>query len=345
MKSSIVYFSLFVFSFSFSLQGEEREATNSIINFLQENVNKKVKQYNFIDEQGSHQLLYADEMVFKNIPSEWEDEVRNLFLVKVVPSAQEEQNVLGKSSYKSVEQTLMLDVVKARWSDGNWVKTGIEHEFIVGHPFLSEDGKRMFFISDMNGSVGGTDLFMAEKINGIWSEPIGLKYFTNSKENEYFPSISNNTLRYISKGKVTFIELSEFMHYVSKLESDKPVSKKSTQNNPTITSKNVYQPPLKSNTLEGVVYKIQLGLFRAPNWNVLNSEFSKYGNLENTINDGIINIKVGDFNDLDYVDSILNEIRKVSGFSSAFIVSYKNGRIISIDEARKLHQQSKISLK
>jgi hypothetical protein len=345
MKTSIISFVLFVFSLSFSLQGEEREATTSIINFLQENVNKKVKQYNFIDEQGSHQLLYADEMVFKNIPTEWEDEVRNLFLVKVKPSTQEEQKAPEKSSYKSIEQTLMLDIVKARWSDGNWVKNGIEHEFVVGHPFLTEDGKRMFFISDMNGTVGGTDLFMAEKINGVWSEPIGLRNFTNSKENEYFPSITNNTLRYISKGKVTFIELSEFMHYVSKSEIDKSVSKKKTQSAPTTASTNVYQPPIKSNTLEGVVYKIQLGLFRAPNWNVLNSEFSKYGNLENTINDGIINVKLGDFNDLDYIDSILNEIRKVSGFSSAFVVSYKNGRIISIDEARKLHQQSKISLK
>ncbi len=345
MNYSAVFFGLIAFSSSFSLQGEEREVTSSIVNFLQENVSKKVSQYNFIDEQGTHQLFYADEMVFKNIPTEWEDEVRNLFLVKVKPSDQDEQNTIEKSTYKSIEHILMLDIIKARWSDGSWKKSGIENEFVVGHPFLAEDAKRMFFISDMNGSVGGTDLFMAEKINGEWSEPIGLSFFTNSRENEYFPSITNNTLRYISKGKVTFIELSEFMSYVSKSEVDKILSNKTVSNSSATGTKSLYQPKLNTNTLDGVVYKIQLGLFRSPNWNVLNNEFSKYGNLESTTNDGIINVKVGEFHDLDYVDSILQEIRKVSGFSSAFIVSYKNGRIFSIEEARKLHQQSKISLK
>lgn len=331
LLSFVVFFNL--------LNAEEGRTSGSIVDYLQTKVSSPMNHYNFIDELGSHELLYSDELVFKNVPSEWKDEVRNLFLVKISPVADVQTANNTPSAYQSIEQILMNDIIKAGWQSGKWVKAGIESEFMVGHPFMTADGNRLFFISDMKGSIGGTDIYLSEKVNNQWSEPVSLKTFTNTKENEYFPSIEGNTLRYISKGKVTFIEVSEFIRYVSKLPYQQPIMnvQKMVPATPVSTVKST-----SVQSVDGLSFKIQLGLFRAPNWNILNDAFAKYGTIESHVVDGITTVRLGVFDNLDYVDSILDEIRKVQGFSSAFIVSYNKGRIISTDDARRMSEQSKV---
>lgn len=331
--------SLGLFLFSSTLHAEEGKTSGSIVDYLQTKVSSPMNHYNFIDELGSHELLYSDELVFKNVPSEWKDEVRNLFLVKISPATEVQPLKGAQSTYQSIEQILMNDIIKAGWQNGKWVKSGIESEFMVGHPFLTSDGNRLFFISDMKGSIGGTDIYLSEKINNQWSEPVSLKTFTNTKENEYFPSIEGNTLRYISKGKVTFIEVSEFIRYVSKLPYEQP--KINALKTVSVTPVSASKPNL-TKSVDGLSFKIQLGLFRAPDWSVLNSKFSKYGTMESNMADGITIVRLGVFDNLDFVDSILEEIRKEPGFSSAFIVSFNKGRIISTDDARKISEQSKV---
>src|SRR5690606_21308209 len=67
------------------------------------------------------------------------------------------------------------------------------------HPTLSDDGKRLFFASNMKGSYGKYDIYAAD-INkdgslGV-SKNLGPK--VNTKEDELYPSIYNDTLLFFA---------------------------------------------------------------------------------------------------------------------------------------------------
>jgi len=68
----------------------------------------------------------------------------------------------------------------------------------VGHPSLSYDGKTMYFVSDMPGGYGGTDIYVTYKTNGKWDYPINLGPKINTEGNEMFPFISETNRLYFS---------------------------------------------------------------------------------------------------------------------------------------------------
>jgi len=64
-------------------------------------------------------------------------------------------------------------------------------KYSVGHPTLTPDGKTLYFISDMPGGYGGTDIYMCKWENNKWGNPINLGPKINSFGNEMFPTITN----------------------------------------------------------------------------------------------------------------------------------------------------------
>jgi Tol biopolymer transport system component len=70
------------------------------------------------------------------------------------------------------------------------------HDFM--HPCLSHDGKRLYFASDMKGSMGGKDIFMCEWDNGKWKAPVNLGPQVNSPGNEVFPHVSEDSTLYFA---------------------------------------------------------------------------------------------------------------------------------------------------
>lgn len=62
-------------------------------------------------------------------------------------------------------------------------------EYSVGHPALSPDEKTLYFVSDMPGGFGETDLYMCKWENGTWSRPINLGKEVNTAGKEEFPFI------------------------------------------------------------------------------------------------------------------------------------------------------------
>ena len=76
-------------------------------------------------------------------------------------------------------------------TDGNWSDPVPlpfnDKSYSCGHGALSEDGMRLYFVSDMPGGMGGTDLYVVEKEGDRWGKPRNLGPLVNTEGNEMFP--------------------------------------------------------------------------------------------------------------------------------------------------------------
>lgn len=97
-----------------------------------------------------------------------------------------------------------LKLYSARIDDaGKWMditELGMNSDdYSVGHPALSPDGLKLYFISDMPGGHGGTDLYVCEsKGADIWSAPKNLGPVINTAADEMFPYVSAKGVLYFS---------------------------------------------------------------------------------------------------------------------------------------------------
>jgi outer membrane protein OmpA-like peptidoglycan-associated protein/tetratricopeptide (TPR) repeat protein len=99
--------------------------------------------------------------------------------------------------------TLKLGIFYASYADGKIGKVKPfpfnEPEFSVGHPSISADGRKMYFVSDMEGGYGGTDIYVSVRNLDFWSPPVNLGPKINTPGNEMFPSTdSRGTLYFAS---------------------------------------------------------------------------------------------------------------------------------------------------
>ncbi len=71
--------------------------------------------------------------------------------------------------------------------------------YSVGHPALSEDEKTLYFVSDMPGTLGKTDIFkVSVHTDGTYGKPVNLGPEINTPEKEMFPFILGNDELYFS---------------------------------------------------------------------------------------------------------------------------------------------------
>jgi len=87
--------------------------------------------------------------------------------------------------------------------DGQWSEISDmpfnNDNYSVGHPSLSEDQKTLYFISDMPGNLGMTDIYKVEiHEDGSYGDPVNLGPEINTAGKEMFPYISGNTELYFS---------------------------------------------------------------------------------------------------------------------------------------------------
>ncbi len=69
-------------------------------------------------------------------------------------------------------------------------------------PTLSPDGNIMYFISDRDGGLGGTDIWYAQKVGKEWSAPVHAGKVINTPFNEIYPHVGRDgkTLYFASDG-------------------------------------------------------------------------------------------------------------------------------------------------
>ncbi|MNJ97474.1 Photosystem I chlorophyll a apoprotein A2 [compost metagenome] len=95
-----------------------------------------------------------------------------------------------------------LKIFKAVLTGGKW--KNLEEfpynsdDYDCGHPTLSADGQELYFVSDMPGGYGGTDLYKSVWTVDGWSQPQNLGSELNTSGNEMFPFINTDGALYFS---------------------------------------------------------------------------------------------------------------------------------------------------
>lgn len=111
-------------------------------------------------------------------------------------------NYVGRRLKANENNVSNLKIFKAELVDGKWKNVTPfpynNDDFSIGHPTLSKDGKTMFFVSDMPGGFGGTDLYRSRWVDGKWSKPENLGKDVNTDGNEMFPYIHEDGSLYFS---------------------------------------------------------------------------------------------------------------------------------------------------
>ena len=75
-------------------------------------------------------------------------------------------------------------------------------DYSLGHATLTKDGKRIYFVSDMPGGIGQTDLWFSDYEKGAWQKPENLGQAINTEGREMFPYVhEDGTLFFSTDGR------------------------------------------------------------------------------------------------------------------------------------------------
>jgi peptidoglycan-associated lipoprotein len=107
---------------------------------------------------------------------------------------------------KGADNTNNLQMFRATLDGDKWKDLAMfkynSPDYSTGHPTLSADEQTLYFISDMPGGLGGTDIYMAKKEGEGWGTPINLGPGINSSLDEMFPfyCAADSALYFSSEG-------------------------------------------------------------------------------------------------------------------------------------------------
>lgn len=103
---------------------------------------------------------------------------------------------------------------------------GMPEEINLAHPAFANEGRRLYFVSDMNGGFGANDIWYSEFVDSKWQTPVNAGETINTSGNELFPVVYNDNLFFSSDGRAGYGNLDI---YLSVNESE-PVNMKAPIN-------------------------------------------------------------------------------------------------------------------
>jgi outer membrane protein OmpA-like peptidoglycan-associated protein len=133
------------------------------------------------------------------------------------------RNNYGKKLKRDKKGVNHLKIYRSQKVNGEWTEAQElpfnSDNYSTGHPALSPDGKQLYFVSDMPGSIGKTDIFVVDVLeNGSFSDPRNLGPKINTERREMFPFISDKKLYFSSDGHVGLGGLDVFEVAISEEE-------------------------------------------------------------------------------------------------------------------------------
>jgi outer membrane protein OmpA-like peptidoglycan-associated protein len=128
-------------------------------------------------------------------PVSWCEATNELFVTLSNYENPEVKNVVFQKA------NIPLKIIILKKSGNNWEHAGElpfnSSTYSVGHPAISVTGDTLIFASNIPGKgLGGTDLYMSVRKNGMWGEMVNLGDKINSPGEDMFP--------YLHKGKILF---------------------------------------------------------------------------------------------------------------------------------------------
>lgn len=116
-----------------------------------------------------------------------------------------DKSINGTRIYKATKGKQDENTDKKGWTQ--LAPSGICGDSVsVGHPALTPDGKRMYFVTDqLPGGFGGKDIWYVEKDGGKWGDPVNAGDVINTAGDEMYPCVRDNgELYFASNGHPGF---------------------------------------------------------------------------------------------------------------------------------------------
>ena len=143
--------------------------------------------------------LYSKElnMAYHDGPASFSPDNKTIYFTRVF----RKMGDLDTSRY----YTNKLKIFTSKLEDNEWSSPEPFYlnndDYSVGHPAVSPDGNTLYFISDMPGGTGGTDIYSVDMVDGKWSNLKNAGTDINTFGNEMFPAVDNTgTLYFASDG-------------------------------------------------------------------------------------------------------------------------------------------------
>ncbi|HNQ26696.1 MAG TPA: OmpA family protein [Aquaticitalea sp.] len=120
------------------------------------------------------------------------------FVTRTYSGKDGDKNKEGRVTYK----TNRLELFIYKKDGDSWTKQPFAYnniqQYSVGHAALSPDEDTLYFVSDMEGGVGGTDIWYSEKqSDGSWGQPKNAGAINGTKD-ELFPNLGADGVLYFS---------------------------------------------------------------------------------------------------------------------------------------------------
>jgi len=157
-----------------------------------------------------------------------------LYVTRTTTSKVLEVVKAGKIKYSTANLELYLFTQNGdKWEEKAFPYNNVE-KYSVGHAALSRDEKTLYFVSNMPGGQGGTDIWYCElQPDGSWGIPKNAGANINTSKNEMFPTIDlNGTLYFSSNGWPGMGGLDLFKAEGAKQNWSKPENLKYPLNSP-----------------------------------------------------------------------------------------------------------------
>jgi outer membrane protein OmpA-like peptidoglycan-associated protein len=101
-------------------------------------------------------------------------------------------------------------------------------------PYLSPDGRRLYFASDKPGGYGGSDLYFCQWMGSYWADPVNLGSVINTQGNESYPFINSSGELFFSSdrhpglgGKDIFFSRFSDTAWIEPVHLDPPINSSS----------------------------------------------------------------------------------------------------------------------
>ncbi len=149
------------------------------------------------DDYGKEQALVSDKLSKLNTATiSYSQDGSKIFIT------QNEYATLNRS--KGRENLLGIFIIEnnnGKWSRPYSFPYNSRRNYSTAHPTVTPDGNTLFFVSNMPGGFGKTDLYQSTFMNGEWSEPVNLGKNINTEGHELFPYYHPSGKLYFSSDK------------------------------------------------------------------------------------------------------------------------------------------------